>query len=131
MDDLELYKRKSKAFDKYGQFDYTIHENMFASLFPMLERQVTFGTGKGGLEKWGTKKFTADFYDPENKVVYEIDGNSHDVFINQVNDRLKELFLEDKGIKTVRIRNKRVEELFNKETKKWGEVFDRFTSEFF
>lgn len=130
MNELELHEKKAKAFNKYGQFDYTIHENMFASLFPKFERQVTFGSGKGGLKKWGTKKFTADFYDPELKIVYEIDGKSHDVFINQLNDELKRRFLEEKGIKTKRIRNEQVEEAFNEEAEKWGEVFEQFTKIF-
>lgn len=37
------------------KFEYTKHENVFARMYPGLERQVTFGTGKGGLEKWHTK----------------------------------------------------------------------------
>lgn len=131
MNDIELYERKSKAFDKYGQFEYTLHENMFASLFPYLERQVTFGTGKGGYKKWGAKKFTADFYDPDNNIVYEIDGSSHKRLINQITDELKKRFLREKGIMTVRIKNEQVEKLFNKETKKWGEAFEQFTNGFF
>lgn len=128
MDDFELLNRKVKAFDKCGQFDYTIHENMFASLFPQYERQVTFGTGKGGLERWGTKKFVADFYDPEKKIVYEIDGKSHKRLINQLTDEIKRRFLKEKGIEKLRITNEQVEKLFDQETRKWGEVFEQFTN---
>lgn len=128
MNSLETLNRKTKAFDKYNQFDYTLHENMFASLFPQFERQVTFGTGKGGLNKWGTKKFVADFYDNENKIVYEIDGKSHGRYINQLTDEIKKRFLEKKGIRTIRITNEQVEDMFKKETHKWGEAFNEFTN---
>lgn len=129
MNELELHERKAQAFDKYGKFDFTIHENMFASLFPNLKRQVTFGTGKGGMKKWGTKKFTADFYDYESKTVYEIDGKSHSRLVNQLTDEIKKRFLKEEGISTIRITNQQVEEMFNKETQKWGEVLNEFTNE--
>lgn len=128
MKHAEVIDRKVKAFDKYGQFDYTKHENMFAALFPEFDRQVTFGTGKGGLKKWGTKKFTADFYDPINKIVYEIDGRSHKRLIVQLNDRLKELFLKEKGIEVIRIKNKIVENLFFEQSNYWGDVLEQFTN---
>ena len=124
MNEIELYKRKLKSFDERGQFDYTLHENMFASLFPSLERQVTFGTGKNGLKTWGSKKFTADFYDTESKTAYEIDGKSHDRLINQLNDEIKIRFLKGKGIKTLRISNEQVEKLFNNESRKWGGIIE-------
>lgn len=127
MNGIEVTNKKIKAFDKYGQFDYTKHENMFASLFPQFDRQTTFGTGKGGLKKWGTKKFTADFYDQINKVVYEIDGESHKRLSVQISDGLKELFLKEKGIKVVRIKNSVVKKLFIEESSYWGDVLEQFT----
>lgn len=90
---------------------------------------MTFGTGSGGLEKWGTKKFTADFFDKENNVVYEIDGKSHARLYNQLVDELKKRFLLEKGIKTVRVTNEQVMELAKKErerTKHFEESFNVF-----
>ena len=113
-----------KSFDKRGKFDFTLHENMFASLFPHFERQVTFGTGKNGLEKWCTKKFTADFYDPKNQVVIESDGNSHKNKRQKVVDRMKEIFFAEKGIKVYRISNYKVKEIFKQETSKGAEIFN-------
>ncbi|MDV3051899.1 hypothetical protein NLV77_000834 [Staphylococcus ureilyticus] len=124
MNELQLSDRAMKSFDKRGKFDFTLHENMFASLFPHFERQVTFGTGKNGLEKWCTKKFTADFYDPKNQVVIEIDGNSHKNKRQKVVDRMKEIFFAEKGIKVYRISNDKVKEIFKQETSKGAEIFN-------
>src|SRR5699024_119816 len=103
-----------KSFDKRGKFDFTLHENMFASLFPNFERQVTFGTGKNGLDKWCTKKFTADFYDSQNRIVIEIDGASHQTERQKIVDRMK----------VYRISKEKIKELFEKETKKGGEILN-------
>lgn len=90
----------------------TKHEKMFSLLFQELEQQVTFGTGKGGLKKYGSKKFTADFLDRENKIVFEIDGPGHRTTKQHYKDLLKQLFfLEVHDIKTVRVTNEKVEEL--------------------
>lgn len=124
MNELQLSDRAMKSFDKRGKFDFTLHENMFASLFPHFERQVTFGTGKNGLEKWCTKKFTADFYDPKNQVVIEIDGNSHKNKRQKVVDRMKEIFFAEKRIKVYRISNDKVKEIFKQETSKGAEIFN-------
>lgn len=124
MNKIELSDKAMKSFDKYGKFEYTLHENMFASLFPHLERQVTFGTGKNGLENWCTKKFTADFYDPENQIVIEIDGSSHETERQRIIDRIKEIFFAKKGIKVYRISNEKVKELFEKENREGVEIFN-------
>ncbi|MDU0430681.1 MULTISPECIES: DUF559 domain-containing protein [Staphylococcus] len=124
MNELQLSEKVMKSFDKRGKFDFTLHENMFASLFPNFERQITFGTGKNGLEKWGTKKFTADFYDPQSQIVIEIDGLSHQTKKQKIVDRMKEIFLAEKGIKVYRISNEKVKELFEQETNKGVEIFN-------
>lgn len=124
MNELQLSDRAMKSFDKRGKFDFTLHENMFAALFPHFERQVTFGTGKNGLEKWCTKKYTADFYDSKNQIVIEIDGDSHKIKRQKVVDRMKEIFFTEKGIKVYRISNDKVEELFKQETSKGAEIFN-------
>lgn len=95
-DNLKTDWRRARAFSKRGQFEYTDHENMIAAMFPELQRQVTFGTGKGGYKKWRTKKFTVDFLDEKNKVT----------------DELKCRFLKGKDIEVVRIKNEKVAELF-------------------
>lgn len=125
MNELQLIQNSMKAFDKYGQFDYTIHENMFASLFPQLERQVAFGTGKNGFKKWGSKKYTVDFFDKDNQIAYEIDGKSHERLYVQVTDEMKRRFLLSKGIEVVRVKNEHVKELFNEQARRGGEVIAR------
>jgi len=126
LQELNYLDAQLKAFNKYGKFDFTLHENMFAVLCPTLKRQVTFGTGKGGLEKWGSKKFTADFFNEKEKIVYEIDGNSHKNERNRIVDRIKTIFLETKGICVVRITNEQVEKMFTDYTRQGGEILERF-----
>ena len=90
----------------------TLHENMFHALYPYLTPQVHFGTGKGGLEKYLSKRYTADFYSEEGNVIYEIDGSNHKTELQQSKDRLRDLFFEiELGIKTIRLTNKEVEGL--------------------
>lgn len=129
-DKMKLDIRRLHAFDRHGRFEYTLHENMFASLFPQFNRQVTFGTGKGGLEKWGTKKFTVDFYNPETYEAVEIDGKSHKTEYQKILGSLKLLFLQDKGIKLLRVRNEDVEKLFNEEIERMR-PFEGIFSKFF
>lgn len=88
-------------------------------MFPELQWQVTFGTGKGGLKKWGSKRYIADFYWPEKKIIFEIDGKSHKTEYRQVCDRLRDLFFKNElGIRTIRISNQQIKELFKDEEKR-------------
>lgn len=127
-DDLTTIEKSFKAFNKRGTFEYTLHENMFASIFPNLQRQVTFGTGKNGLENWCTKKFTADFFDPINNVVIEIDGKSHLTERQKIVDRLKDVFFAQKGIKVYRISNNKAKEIFDDENKEGVQIFNAIFS---
>lgn len=93
----------------------TIHESMFAILYPDLKQQATFGTGKGGYKEYGFKRVIVDFFDSKKKIAYEIDGDNHKQEIQRLKDRLKELFLWlEFGIKTVRLTNSEVEEILFK-----------------
>lgn len=125
--DFELMRKQEQAFSRHGQFEYTFHENMFAFLFPEFERQVTFGTGKGGLEQWGTKKFTVDFFNPLSNEAVEIDGKSHNTKYQKILDQLKYYFLKEKGIKLLRVKNEDIERLFKEEQERraeFGKIFD-------
>lgn len=93
-------------------FQNTIHETMFGIMFPGLLQQVTFGTGKGGLAKWGSKKYVADFFDSSTNTIFEIDGTSHNSKYRKVSDKLRDRFFESKGVKTIRISNWDVEQLY-------------------
>lgn len=106
------------------QFENTRHELMFSTMFPHLERQVTFGAGKGGLKKWLTKKFTVDFFDRQKNIAYEIDGSSHNTQLGWVNDRLKDHFMKEQGILVVRITNQQVEAIYNEWSKLAREAFN-------
>lgn len=88
----------------------TLHENLFQAMYPSLKSQVHFGTGKGGLEKYLSKRFTADFYDEENNIIYEIDGNSHKTELQYYKDKIRDaFFFIEHGIKTIRYTNEQVE----------------------
>lgn len=113
--------------DKLPKFEYTKHENIFAKMYPGLERQVTFGTGKGGLEKWHTKKYTCDFFDRKNKIIYEIDGDSHKSEYQMLKDKFRDCFFYlEKNIKTVRVTNREVEEMLLERIRKLNLVDEVF-----
>lgn len=124
MNELALSNNLKTPDFEVRQFENTKHEIMFASMNPHLKRQVTFGTGKGGLKKWLTKKFTVDFYDEKNKIAYEIDGKSHETELGAVNDKLKEIFLAKKDVVVVRFSNEEVEEAYNSWSRFTLEVFN-------
>lgn len=102
-------------------FKNTKHEKVFSILFPELEQQVTFGTGKGGYKEWGVKKFTADFYDRDINVIYEIDGRSHLTEIGKLKDSYRDKLLNALyEIHTVRFSNKEVEKMLLERIRKVG-----------
>lgn len=76
-----------------------------------------FGTGKGGLAKWGSKKYVADFFDFDTNTIFEIDGASHNSKYRKIVDVLRDKFFESKGIKTIRISNRAVERLYIQQLK--------------
>ena len=112
----------------------TLHENMFLVMWgDSVKAQVHFGTGKGGYEKYLTKRYTADFYDEENDIIYEIDGDSHKTELQILKDRLRDyFFLHELGIRTIRISNKRVEQILIDELNRKYESgeYDEFFNEF-
>lgn len=102
---------------------FTKHENAFYLIYPYLERQVTFGLGKGAYKKYGVLKYTADFYDRKNNVVYEIDGDGHNWELQKLKDKKRDLILElEFGIKTIRFSNYDVEKMMLKRIREVGLV---------
>lgn len=100
---------------------YTTHERIFHLLFPSLEQQVTFGTGKNGYKEWGVKKFTLDFYDRDRNIAFEIDGKSHWTKIGKLKDKYRDGLLRLlHNIKTVRYTNLEVEDMLKKRIKELG-----------
>ena len=120
---------------KHSVFQNTKPEILFGIMFPWLQYQVTFGTGKEGLAKWGSKKYVADFYDPNKKEIFEIDGSSHNTPYRKVSDALRDSFSESKGIKTYRISNQTVEKEYVRLVKEGmeanGEQYQGAFGEFF
>lgn len=110
-------KRKSSNFiGGIGDNRSTLHENIFQLLHPYLEPQVHFGTGEGGLKKYLSKRFTADFVDYRRGIVYEIDGKSHENRIQKIKDKTREhFFYLEHGYKTVRYTNEEVELMLREE----------------
>ncbi|WP_242225920.1 DUF559 domain-containing protein [Bacillus cereus group sp. BfR-BA-01358] len=106
--DCKPHNFKGGCNDRKG----TYHEVVFGLLYPWLKSQVSFGTGKGGYEKYGVKRYIADFYDEERKIIYEIDGKSHNTKIGILKDAIRNIFFRDElGIKTIRFTNEEVEQL--------------------
>lgn len=117
-----LYFKKTSNFSGGSGDLMTKHETMFHLMNPDLQAQVSFGSGKGGYEKWGFKKVTVDFLDVNNHISYEIDGVNHQEHLQKLKDRIKAKFLKDThGIKTIRITNEQVEELVMKHLEKLKE----------
>jgi len=82
----------------------TESEIVFAELHPEFKREVSFGTGIGGLKKWKSTRFIADFVDEKNKIVYEIDGSSHTIPGRKDRDMRKDAFLKSIGYEVIRIK---------------------------
>jgi very-short-patch-repair endonuclease len=59
--------------------------------------------------------FIADFYCAENKLVLELDGGIHD--IQEMRDRERDLILENKGMRVLRIRNEELKNSSEEEKK--------------
>lgn len=97
-----------------GDINGTFHEWLFSLMFPTLEKQVSFGTGKGGMKKWLCKCYTVDFLDKKEKYIYEIDGKGHDHGIHNLKDQIRDYFFSEKGYKVIRVTNKDVENLLVK-----------------
>lgn len=100
----------------------TMHERIFHVFYPEFIQQVSFGSGKGGFDKYGFKTITVDFLDEKNNIAYEIDGKNHEQELQKLKDRMKEIFLyQEYGIKTKRITNQNVEEMLLKRLEKLEE----------
>lgn len=103
---------KSNFIGGCGDPRRTLHEEMFHLMHPDYLEQAPFGTGVGGYKKYGAKRYIADFYDEENRVVYEIDGRSHKTDLRQLKDKLREYcFLLEHGIRVIRHSNEEVERM--------------------
>lgn len=94
-----------------GDVDGTFHEWLFSQMFPHYQKQVSFGTGKGGYKKYFCKCYTADFVDEQRKEIIEIDGKSHNRRIHKIKDQLRTVFFQSKGYTVYRLKNEDVEQL--------------------
>lgn len=93
----------------------TKYEQMFHIMFPTLQQQVVFGTGKGGYEKYWSKKYTADFYDSKEKIDYEIDGPEHESGKHYLKDKIRDIALwQLYGISVCRYTNKQIDDMVKK-----------------
>lgn len=108
--DMFFGKKQSKFVGGCGDSRRTLHEQLLSLMALKMRKQVVFGTGKNGLKKYGSKRFIADFVDDENKIVLEVDGNSHKSIKSRIRDLKKEkCLLEIYGYGTVRFTNEMVE----------------------
>lgn len=119
----ELVKLFLNAFFADSNFRGTKHEKIFGTLYPQFKRQVSFGTGRHGFKKYGTKKYTVDFLDTVCNVAWEIDGKSHNGVDAIKHDLARDKFLEEHyGITVLRISNDFVEKLMIKRLKENGVI---------
>lgn len=95
-----------------GCLRMTQHENLFCFLFPRYQRQVFFGTGKGGYKAYGVRRYCVDFYDPDTAVAVEIDGKGHRGKLQRLKDRIKEIALIQKhGVSVIRLSHAQLEQI--------------------
>jgi Uncharacterized protein conserved in bacteria len=112
--DVFFFGREANFHGGCGDYR-TAHEKVFSLMFPDLQSQVPFGTGKGGYKKYRAKRYIADFYDPDRKIIYEIDGTNHKREIEQLKDKIRDYFFyHELGIRTIRLTNKDIENLLMK-----------------
>jgi hypothetical protein len=111
--------KKTNFIGGCGDKRRTKHERIFSLLYPNFKQQVAFGTGKGGYEIYGAKRYIVDFYDESKKIAYEIDGRNHSRHITKIVDTLKSHCLYHvHGIMTYHFTNKQVEEMLMERIKK-------------
>ena len=68
----------------------TKHERIFKEMYPYLECQISFGTGKDGYKKYGVKRYIADFVDRKSRTIIEIDGSNHTNKLQQLKIKYEE-----------------------------------------
>lgn len=90
----------------------TKQEKIFKEMYPYLEYQKSFGTGKNGYKKYGVKRYIADFVDEESKIIIEIDGANHSEKLQQLKDKLREFFFLENNYIIVRFSNEEVIKLY-------------------
>lgn len=122
-DEKEIVEIIFEAIRPISLFRGTRHEKIFKILYPEFLEQVSFGTGKGGLKKYGTKKYTVDFYDPNKNIAWEIDGRSHRSLAAIQRDLKRDVFLKEVyGVDVFRISNNFVKQLMIKRLKENGVI---------
>ena len=64
--------------------------------------------GKKFRRQFSVGDYVLDFYCPEQKLAVELDGGIHDDPEQQVNDAIREEYLQEKGIRIIRFTNDEV-----------------------
>lgn len=109
-----------------SNFHGTRHEKIFKFLYPYFLEQVTFGTGKDGFKKYGTKKYTVDFYDPTRKIAWEIDGASHNSIDAIKKDLKRDNFLKTAyGVTVIRVSNDFIKKLMIERLRENGVIYGK------
>ena len=91
-----------------GKNNPTLAERTFAKRHPEYIQEKPFGTGPGGMKIWKTNHYIADFYDPINSIIYEIDGEHHDRPDEREHDKRRDAFFRSIGIETIRYTNEEI-----------------------
>lgn len=90
----------------------TKHERIFKEMYPYLECQISFGTGKDGYKKYGVKRYIADFVDRKSRTIIEIDGSNHTNKLQQLKDKMRRIFFLENNYMTIRFSNDEVIKLY-------------------
>ncbi len=69
--------------------------------------------------QYSVDNYVIDFYCPKLKLAVEVDGRIHDLPEQKEHDIIRQKYLEQYGIKFVRIKN---EELFDNPNKAFGKI---------
>lgn len=91
----------------------TVHEGLFALMYPDYRRQVPFLFGRTAKDAYGISRAVVDFYSPDNHFAIEIDGPDHDDPRTRERDRIRTSLLGRRyGVRVVRYRNSDVKRDF-------------------
>ena len=102
---MQIYNKKStKIKRRILTKEMTLEENI---LWEHLRRDAL---GVRFRRQYGIGEYIADFYCPKLKLVIELDGEHHYTKEGMEYDKLRESFMENLEIKTIRFKNREIRE---------------------
>jgi very-short-patch-repair endonuclease len=106
-------KKELKNRRRYLRSNMTFSEKLVWMFLRRQQMQKRF------LRQYSVDNYIVDFYCPKLKLAIEIDGDVHDLKRQKRHDRIRQEYLEQLGIKFVRIKN---EDLINNPNKAFERI---------